>query len=65
MGIAGWVGRHEFKSVYSTLFWDERNMALCKTLAELIARNMEGREIDEKKIFKTKAIGYKDYLENE
>jgi len=22
MGIAGWVGRHEFKSVYSTLFLD-------------------------------------------
>ncbi|MDE5727387.1 MAG: ion transporter [Duncaniella sp.] len=50
---------------WNKLLWDERNMALCKTLAELIARNMEGREIEEKKIFKTKAIGYKDYLENE
>lgn len=45
------------------ILWDEKAMALCKTLARLIKKNIMGQELEEKAIFKVKAIGYNDYLE--
>lgn len=50
---------------WNKLLWDENCMALCKTLARLIKKDIVGQELEEKAIFKTKSIGYKDYLENE
>lgn len=50
---------------WNKILWDENRMALCKTLAELISRNILGKEIPNTPALKTKAIGYDDYLKEE
>lgn len=47
---------------WNKILWDENRMALCKTLAELISRNILGKELPDNPILKTKSIGYDDYL---
>ncbi|MDE5652433.1 MAG: ion transporter [Muribaculaceae bacterium] len=50
---------------WNKLLWDENHIVLCKTLAELISRNILGKELPDTPALKTKAIGYDDYLKNE
>jgi len=49
---------------WNKLLWNENRIALCKTIAELISRNILGRELPDNPILRTKAIGYDDYLED-
>ena len=49
---------------WDKMLWDDNRIALCRTLAEMISKVLEGKELQIDPILKVKDIGYKDYLNN-